>query len=72
LWLQPDDPGPNRPSTTLVLTGKSRDRYPFCLQNGDLLDHAQQMAAHESARTTKLYDRRSEEITLDEVARIVL
>jgi hypothetical protein len=30
------------------------------------------MAAHESARTTMLYDRRSEEITLDEVARIVL
>ena len=42
------------------------------LQNGRLLEHAQQMAAHESARTTKLYDRRSDKITLDEVERIVL
>jgi hypothetical protein len=30
----------------------------------------QEMAAHESARTTKLYDRRSDKITLDEVERI--
>ncbi len=34
------------------------------LQNGGLLEHAQQMAAHESARTTKLYDRRSDKVTL--------
>jgi hypothetical protein len=34
------------------------------LQNGGLLDHAQQMAAHESARTTKLYDRRNDQVTL--------
>lgn len=42
------------------------------LQNGGLLEHAQQMAAHESARTTKLYDRRSDKITLDEVEKILL
>jgi site-specific recombinase XerD len=42
------------------------------LANGGLLEHAQQMAAHESARTTKLYDRRNAKITLDEVERIVL
>ena len=30
----------------------------------------QQMAAHESARTTGLYDRRNDEISLDEVERI--
>jgi hypothetical protein len=30
------------------------------------------VAAHESARTTKLYDRRSDKVTLDEVERIVL
>jgi site-specific recombinase XerD len=42
------------------------------LKNGGLLEHAQQMAAHESARTTKLYDRRSDKVTLDEVERIVL
>jgi hypothetical protein len=30
------------------------------------------MAAHESPRTTKLYDRNGDEITLDEVERIVI
>ena len=33
---------------------------------------AQQMAAHESARTTGLYDRRGDDISLDEVERIVI
>ena len=42
------------------------------LENGGLLEHAQQMAAHSSARTTKLYDRRGEAISLDEVERIRL
>jgi len=40
------------------------------LRNGGRLEIAQQMAAHESARTTGLYDRRSDEISLDEVERI--
>jgi hypothetical protein len=30
------------------------------------------MAAHESSRTTKLYDRTGDEITLDEVERITI
>ena len=42
------------------------------LKNGGRLEIAQQMAAHESARTTGLYDRRSDEISLDEVERIVI
>ena len=42
------------------------------LENGGLLEHAQKMAAHSSARTTKLYDRRGERISLDEVERIIL
>src|SRR3954453_20293285 len=42
------------------------------LQNGGLLEHAQQMASHESARTTKLYDRRNDKVTLDEVEKIML
>ena len=42
------------------------------LENGGLLEHAQQMAAHASARTTKLYDRRGETVSLDEVERISL
>jgi hypothetical protein len=36
------------------------------------LEHAQQMAGHESPRTTKLYDRTKDEITLSEVERIRL
>jgi site-specific recombinase XerD len=42
------------------------------LQNGGSLENAQAMAAHESPRTTKLYDRTSDEIRLDEVERIVI
>jgi integrase/recombinase XerD len=40
------------------------------LENGGTLEKAQQMAAHSSARTTKLYDRRNDQLTLDEVERI--
>jgi integrase/recombinase XerD len=40
------------------------------LKNGGKLEIAQQMAAHESARTTGLYDRRNDEISLDEVERV--
>ena len=40
------------------------------LQNGGKLEIAQHMAGHESARTTGLYDRRSDEVALDEVERI--
>jgi hypothetical protein len=32
---------------------------------------AQQMAAHESPRTTKLYDRRNDVVSLDEVEKVV-
>jgi site-specific recombinase XerD len=37
------------------------------LKNNGLLEHAQTIANHSSPRTTKLYDRRSDEISLDEV-----
>jgi site-specific recombinase XerD len=40
------------------------------LQNGGKLEIAQQMAGHESARTTGLYDRRNDSVALDEVERI--
>jgi hypothetical protein len=39
------------------------------LRNGGTLEHAQQIAAHQP-RTTKLYDRTKDEISLDEVERI--
>jgi len=40
------------------------------LDNGGSLENAQAMAAHESPRTTKLYDRTDDQITLDEVEKI--
>jgi hypothetical protein len=40
------------------------------LDGGGSLEDAQAMAAHESPRTTKFYDRTGDEITLDEVERI--
>ena len=42
------------------------------LENGGTLEHAQQIAAHESPRTTKLYDRTTDQITLDEIERIAI
>jgi integrase/recombinase XerD len=42
------------------------------MKNGGKLETAQQIANHESPRTTKLYDRREEEISLDEVERIAI
>jgi integrase len=42
------------------------------LDNGGTLENAQLVAAHESPRTTKLYDRTGDEITLDEVERIAI
>ena len=40
------------------------------LKNGGTLEKAAQMANHASTRTTQLYDRRCEELSLDEVERI--
>lgn len=42
------------------------------LKNAGTLEHAQTMANHSSPRTTKLYDRRQDDISLDEVERIVI
>ena len=42
------------------------------LRNGGRIEVAQQMANHESARTTGLYDRRNDQVSLDEVERIVI
>ncbi len=40
------------------------------LENGGSLEYAQYMAGHADVRTTKLYDRRQQRITQDEVERI--
>ncbi len=42
------------------------------LKNGGTLEKAAAMANHASTRTTQLYDRRREELSLDEVERIVI
>jgi site-specific recombinase XerD len=52
---------------TFSATGITAD-----LGNGGALEHSQSMAAHESTRTTKLYDRTKDRLTQDEVERIRL
>ena len=42
------------------------------LSNGGTLEHAQQIAGHASPKTTKLYDRTADTITVDEIERIVI
>ena len=42
------------------------------LRNGGTLEKAAAMANHASTRTTQLYDRRRDEISLDEVERVVI
>lgn len=67
-WLVIGRVVPHNPAAIRGGCGGSR----LTLENGGLLEHAQKMAAHASARTTKLYDRRGEAISLDEVERISL
>ena len=43
--------------------------YP---KNGDTPEKAAAMANHTSTRTTQLYDRRRDEVSLDEIERIVI
>ena len=42
------------------------------LKNGGTLEKAAAMANHASTRTTQLYDRRSDEVSLDEVERVAI
>lgn len=42
------------------------------LRNGGKLEVAQQMADHETARTTRLYDQSQDKVSLDEVKRILI
>jgi hypothetical protein len=45
---------------------------PAYLKNGGTLEKVAAMANHASRRTTQLYDRRRDEVSLDEVERIVI
>ncbi|HMB92857.1 MAG TPA: tyrosine-type recombinase/integrase, partial [Rhodothermales bacterium] len=42
------------------------------LGNGGSLEHAQTIAGHADPRTTKLYDRTSDQVSLDEIEKIVI
>lgn len=42
------------------------------MMNGGTLERAQQMAAHASSRTTNMYNRANDSVTLDEVERILI
>ena len=42
------------------------------LKNGGTLEKAREMANHADTRTTRLYDRRAEDVSLDDVERIVV
>jgi len=59
------------PETTCCHTFRATGITAY-LEAGGTIENAQAIAAHESPRTTKLYDRTSDEITLDEVERIAL
>ena len=52
--------------------GKTPYRRAGGQENNGMLEAAQHIANRESPRTTKLYDRRQDEISLDEVERIAI
>jgi hypothetical protein len=43
-----------------------------CPEIGDTIDNSQAIATHESPKTTKLYDRTADQITLDGVERVAI
>ena len=54
------------------LVTKPRDGSPATGANGGTLEEAQEIANHASPKTTMLYDRSRDQITLDAVERIVI
>ncbi len=59
------------PSSTCCHTFRGTGITAY-LSNGGTLEHAQQIAGHASPKTTKLYDRTADTITVDEIERIVI
>ncbi len=59
------------PATTCCHTFRATGITAY-LSNGGTLEHAQRIAGHASPKTTKLYDRTSDAISLDEIERIVI
>jgi len=60
-------PPASPPRSATTASGQGIAAY---LKNGGTLENAATMANHASTRTTQLYDRRREDISLDEVERI--
>ena len=58
------------PATTCCHTFRATGITAY-LSNGETLEHAQRIAGHASPKTTKLYDRTADRISLDEIERIV-
>jgi len=59
------------PATTSCHTFRATGITAY-LEAGGTIGSGQAIPAHESPRTTKLYDRTSDEITLDEIERIAI
>ena len=63
--IAPVDPEPR-------LLPRAGSRGTAYLSNGGTLEHAQRIAGHASPKTTKLYDRTADAVSLDEIERIVI
>ena len=62
---------PKRPIRSLSVSSSFRaSGITAYLENGGVLEKAAAMAAHASTRTTQLYDRRDDSLTLDEFEKI--
>ena len=59
------------PSSTCCHTFRATGVTAY-LSNGGTLEHAQQIAGHASPKTTKLYDRPADTVTVDEIECIVI
>ena len=56
-----------------VLSHVPGDRdHGVSVERGDALEHAQQIAGHASPKTTKLYDRTADRVTVDEILTFLL
>lgn len=64
--------GSGLPNTTCNHSFRATGITAYLSSPGSTLERAMMIAAHESPRTTKLYDRRSDGITLDEIERITI
>lgn len=63
------DDGAKTPALFIKEARASGRFFDFVKSEG-MLEHTQNMAAHSSPRTTKLYDRRNDETALDEYEKV--